>query len=424
MNTHDEIQKSSLSDEENSTLNTTHVICEKKVKEPSFVVTTKSEEEGKNCAVLRYSVTFLLDLRFKNPDAIVDELVFKLIDFRILAHSSAATVQNSHINLSNSHLDMLLDEGLQRVVRKYETKRTSDPDSDRESGSESPVLLSESHMDMFLDKDLLRIVTTYQENRNVLPKVEPKWLPKDTEWTKSSPGTSGESLDKSDYLLNLVKNNKPSNLVDVTSIEGEMQRQAKADQLKKQIQANIKVVNFQIDKLKKACELRGSPKERKMSTNSTTPSETPKKERHRSESQSSSSTSSKKRKEKPEKVQQKPLSVQNSPLSKEEYLILSMLSLSCPIEREQYLIKVAKERNLLQKHAINQNVLFMNNKYGGILPQIREQAKQNVDQMAPCILQINGKQKVVAKNGERLGESLVRAKNKTTKNFTEILVVC
>ncbi|XP_063701864.1 DIS3-like exonuclease 2 isoform X2 [Culicoides brevitarsis] len=308
--------------------------------------------------------------------------------------------------------DMLMDEDLQQIVKKYESERakSSSAESNLESKTEN-VELSSLHLNMLMDKDLFRVVTKYELTRKLLAdeittKKEPKWLLKDTEWTKSKPGTSSESPKKSDYLLNLVKNNKPTNLTSLSSIEEQMTREAKAEFLKKQIQVNIKVANAQLERIKKAHKERTNAKEPKIQSNiAPTANEIAKKEtvRSRTESQSSSNTSSstKKRKNKAEKLVQKPLSINSSPLTKEEYLILSMLMLNTPIEREQYLIKIAKERNLLQKHSSNSNILVMNPKYGGILPTIREQAKQNIDQMAPCVLQVNGQQRLVSKNGEQ-----------------------
>lgn len=373
MNTNDEITK--CEEDTNKVMNEVKNLRLSDSSDDKNLMTIARDEgstSGKpKCDVQRYNVSFLLELRYKCK-AMSDDLWFKLVDFKILAMSGAkpkvrhqfAAVRRTY--LSKLHLDMLMDEDLQRVVTKYEEIRN------RRSAAEEP--------------------TTSQ------------WFPKDSEWAQKTPTTSA-AIKRGDYLQDLVKNNQPGPIAG-PSKEDRVTREAKAkaEQLKKQIQENIKVINEKFKDLHLS-----KPKLEPV--------------RCRSESQSSSSNNSKKKKknsrEKPVKVKeqlqpQKPLTINNAPLSKEENLMLSLLSLQCPLEREQYLIKVAKERSILQRNPLN-NILVLNSRYGGIFPIIKERAQQNIEQMSPCVLQINGVQKKVERKVERKARNSI-SNTPTTSN--------
>uniref|UniRef100_A0A336M229 CSON008101 protein n=1 Tax=Culicoides sonorensis TaxID=179676 RepID=A0A336M229_CULSO len=339
------------------------------------------------CDVNRYTISFLLELRAKCL-TIRDELRFKLVDFKILTHSYP----------NNVECDVRRGAGISKHISHI-----------------TPLL----HLDMFIDEDLHRIVANYQEIRNVAQNGAQKWFSKESDWIKSKPSSSQKTEKKQkDYLKDLMKNNKPINgLISVTAIEEEMTRAAKAEYLKKQIRQNISIVNDKMDKLKNAFKNKQPPPIIANPAPST--SKEPSKSKNRTESQSSTSSKRKSKdktaKSQKDRVQQPQLSINNSPITKEAYLILSLLSLQNPVEREQYLIKIAKERELLQRNPEN-NVISLNPKYGGIFPVIKKQAQQNIDQMAPCVLQINGDRKKVGNNNENAAGRSNERKNSSSNN--------
>lgn len=368
MNTHDEIVRTSVEEEEEiNKTNDDKSTENNEVKEPCVVVVKnddKTTDDGKKlenvgdyegrrrlcCDVLRYSVSFLLAIRSEDKcNAIPDELWFKLVDFKILVHPKVATTRGKQKN-----------------------------------SSQNSSLL---HLEMFMDEDLRRIVTKYEENRNgrklmeVANEKATQWFSKDSEWVKKSTTENNPQPSSSkDYLQDLIRNNQPANgLISVSKIETELTRAAKAEQLKNEIRANIKVINSQFERMKKDSKREPTA-------------------RSRTESQSSSSSS--KRSKDTSSSSHKQITINQKPLSKEEFLILSLLALESPVEREQYLIKVAKERNLLQRNDFN-NTIVLTSKYGGVFPIIKRQAKQNIEQMAPCVLQLHGCQKKIgAGDGE------------------------